>query len=480
MTHLFPICPFLLLVSTAVLYAAEPVRPHKNVLFIVADDLNMALGCYGHPVVKTPNIDALARQGVRFDRAYCQVSVCNPSRASFLTGLRPARTGVHDNEKSFRAQRQDILTLPQHFKQHGYWTGAVGKLFHHGNDDGKSWSWLQPWADETHRETKGAQAWNLNEIKMTRGDGRNVTGGRLPWAVWRSVESGQLIDERSTDLAIRQIKGFTREQPFFLGVGFIRPHDLFFAPKEYFDMYPLDSIKLPLRDETGIPRAAYGIKEWKDVYETLNDHDRKELLRAWYACVSFMDAQVGKVLDAVKQQGLADNTIVVLTSDHGYHNWEKDWWGKCTVWELSARVPLIVAGSMLPRKDAGCDRVVELLDLAPTLVDLAGLPPMPGRDGRSLMPLLANPALSDDEWNGAAFTEFGSNLRSVRTGRWRYCQWGAEEALYDHQTDSQEANNLVGKPGFDSELSELRKLLARVFENPDQVKREGETTPQVP
>ena len=408
----------------------------KNILFIVSDDCNWSLGCWGHPVVKTPNIDRLSRKGVRFKRANCQVSVCNPSRASFLTGLRPERTGVWDNAMNFRDIHPDLLTMPQYFRENGYWTGTVGKIFHHGERDPQSWNWCGDW--------------RVDELRGTKGFSRNVTGGRLPWALYKEVESGELPDDRIAQLAVEKIGELDPDNPFFLAVGFIRPHDVFYAPKRFFDMYPLDSIQV---DEKmagqEIPRGAYGVSSWKDAYNVIEDKDKKELLRAYYACVSYMDEQVGKVLDALKESGLEKDTLVVFMGDHGYHNWEKNWWGKCTVWELSTRTPLIISGDGLPSQNFDCYRVVELLDLCPTLVEWAGLPKMPERDGRSLVPLLHNPDMPDACWRGEAFTQFGPNLRAIRTDRWRYCEWrGSQggEALYDHSNDPDELVNLALNP----------------------------------
>jgi arylsulfatase A-like enzyme len=449
-------------------FAAVAGPARQNVLMIVSDDLNWVLGCYGHPIVKTPNLDALSRQGVRFQRAYCQVSFCNPSRASFLTGLRPSRTGVLDNTKIFRAVHPEILTLPQHFKENGYWTGRVGKLFHEGNEDVQSWLWRPhlPFdrLPEQHplRKASPLNHWaiqNTIDELHTQGEGRNVTGGRLPWAQWRAVESGDLVDERIANAAVKQIRTLSSAQPFFLGVGFIRPHDPFFAPKRFFDLYPPESIRLPASTGSGIPPTAYGIKQWGDVYETLNDRDKKELLRAYYAGVSFMDEQVGRVLAAMRERGLAERTLVVFMGDNGYHQWEKNWWGKVTVWELSARVPVIIASPNLPRQNADCHRVVELLDLAPTLVEMVGLPPMPGRDGRSLVPLLRNPMLPWQQWDGVALTEYGPRLRSVRTERWRYCRFGTDEALYDHAADPGETVNQVASTKYRSVVERLRAML---------------------
>lgn len=419
--------------ATAVVAQEKP-----NVLFIISDDLNEVIGSWGHPLIQTPNIDALSERGVRFRRAYCQVSVCNPSRASFLTGLRHKNTGVRTNDQNFRDVQPDILTLPQYFKENGYWTGTVGKVFHQGERDPQSWTW-------------SSGNWQVNEVASTKGAGRNVTGGILRWAEWRSVESGELKDDRIARIAVEKIEGFTGDQPLFLGVGFINPHDLFFAPKEFFDLYPLDSIELPA-DWTGtdtVPAGAFGARGWFEGFDTMNENDKKELLRAYYACVSHMDARVGEVLDALKASGLEDNTLIVFMGDHGYHNWQKGWRGKTTVFELSAKTPLMIAGAGVSshNRDSYCP--VELIDVAPTLVELAGLAPMPNRDGRSLVPPLENPNLNDRQWNGIAVTEYGPNLRSIRTERWRYCEWGGPvggEALYDHANDPDENHNVIGNP----------------------------------
>jgi len=426
--------------------------PQKNVLFIISDDCNDLLGCWGHPEVKTPHIDALSEKGVRFQRAYSQFSVCNPSRASFLTGLRPGRTRVFNNKVDFREEVPDILTMPQYFKENGCWTGTIGKVFHEGERDSQSWSWC---AD-----------WRVDEQHGTTGSGRNVSGGELPWTQWRAVESGTLSDDRIADLAVEKIHELSDGRPFFLGVGFLRPHDPFFAPKRFFDLYPLESIKLPENmDASGIPPGAYGVEVWRKAYEKMDDADKKELIRAYYACISYMDEQVGKVLSALKESGLEKDTLIVFLGDHGYHNWEKNWWGKCTVWEQSARTPLIIVGDTLPHRDEDCFRISEFIDICPTLVELCGLPAMPDRDGRSLVPLLENPEMDARKWNGMAFTQLGA-LRSVRTERWRYCEerrpngW---RALYDHNVDPEESTNLILQPERGKIVRHLEELMKERF-----------------
>jgi choline-sulfatase len=448
-----------LLLSPVSLFCQQQNNQHlsskKNVLFIMADDLNWVLGCYGHKQIKTPNIDALAAQAIRFNNAYCQVSVSNPSRASLLTGLRPDKTGIYGNATSFRDVHPDVVTMPQYFKENGYWTGVTGKIFHFGNDDEKSWTWIQPWNPDSLGEKSKDHRWRFSEEKSTIGEGRHV--GNERWMKWRAVESGILQDDRTTAFALEQINLLSKGKPFFFGVGFIRPHDLFFAPKRFFDMYPVESMQLPSQDESyPIPESAYGWKPWLKSFKALNERDKKELMRAYYAGVSYMDEQVGKVIAALKQKGLYDNTIIVFMGDNGYHQWEKNWFAKCTVWELSARVPLIISTPENRNKPTVSNRVVELLDLCPTLVELAGLTAMPQRDGRSLVSLMKNPTMNDKKWKGKAFTQF-AETRSIRTDRWRYCEWGrSDEALFDHNNDPDENVNLATNPKYQKLIKQFR------------------------
>jgi iduronate 2-sulfatase len=437
---------------------SEKQASKKNVLLIMADDMNWVLGCYGHKQIKTPNIDALAEHSIRFNKAYCQVSVSNPSRSSLLTGLRPDKTGIYGNNYSVRELHPDVVTMPQYFKENGYWTGVTGKIFHFGNDDEKSWTWIQPWNPDSLGEKSKDHRWRFSEEKTTKGEGGHV--GKERWMNWRAVESGLLQDDRTANFAMEQINSLSKDQAFFFGVGFIRPHDAFYAPKRFFDLYPIESMQLPAQDETyPIPESAYGWKPWLKSFKTMNDLEKKELMRAYFAGVSYMDEQVGKVITALKQKGLYDNTIIVFMGDNGYHQWEKNWFAKCTVWELSARVPLIISTPEGREHPAVCDRVVELLDLCPTLVELAGLNPIPGRDGRSLLPLIKNPALPEKRWKGKAFTQFGET-RSVRTDQFRYCEWGSvDEALFDHISDPDEKINLAKDPKYKDLIQKFRSEL---------------------
>jgi uncharacterized sulfatase len=428
-----------------------PKRP--NVLFIVVDDLCCDLGCYS-VAVKTPNLDRLAARGVRFDRAYCQYPVCNPSRTSFLTGRRPDETGVLDNLTPFRTKMPDVVTLPQLFRTNGYSTTSLGKIIHAGLDaagntvryqDAKSWD-----------DCRGFEATPLGR----KGEGRNVTGGAMKVLNWLAAEGNDedQPDGRIAAAAVQVMEG-SRGRPFFLAVGFHRPHDPFHAPKKYFDLYPPEKIVLhhPPADRT--PDLPLAIPRKSPVYK-LAGRDALEFRRAYLACTSFVDAQVGKLLDALDRLKLWDNTIIVLIGDHGYHQGQHDWWLKFTLFERCARTPLIVWASGVRGMGRPAAGLVEFVDLYPTLTELAGLTPPAGLAGTSFRPLLEDPARPGKR---AAFTqvERGSG-RTVRTDRWRYTEWeagkkGAE--LYDHTNDPQEYHNLAGRPELAAVERELRELL---------------------
>jgi uncharacterized sulfatase len=432
--------------------AETAARP--NVLFIVVDDLCCDLGCYGEDA-KTPNIDRLAARGVRFDRAYCQWPVCNASRTSFLTGLRPDQTGIFENLTPFRTKLPDVVTLPQLFRQQGYFTAGLGKVFHAGIDasgkrvffqDAKSWD-----------DCRNYEATALGK----KGEGRNVTDGAMAVMNWLAAEGGD-EDQPDGQLAAAAVKIIEsrREKPLFLAVGFHKPHDPFHAPKEYFELYPPDQIKLhqPPADRTEDLPAA--VSRQSPVYK-LAGKNSLELHRAYLACTSFMDAQVGKLFDALSRLQLWDNTIVVFIGDHGYHQGQHDWWLKFTLFERCARVPLIVWAPQRKGMGQSARGIVELVDLYPTLVDLAGIEPPAGVAGRSFRPLLDDPAQLGKQ---AAFTqvERAGGGRTVRTDRWRYTEWrgGAQGVeLYDHSADPEEYHNLAGRPETALIERELKYLL---------------------
>jgi iduronate 2-sulfatase len=452
-----------LALAASVLAAAPP-----NILFLVADDLNCALACYGDPVAVTPNLDRLAARGLVFELAYCQQAVCNPSRSSFLTGLRPDTVGVDDLRKSFRETApdgMDLVTLPQHFKNQGWFCQNIGKLFHNMGDtqDRRSWSIDEAFFRGTHADdTVFANAasppgWTKPEYKAP------VTEApELPDTTYR--------DGQIAELAAAVLRQYPNDgQPFFLAVGFWRPHLPFVAPKRYWDLYDPDDIPLPdpAVAPEGVPAIAlhpsreirgYGlVPKGRDFTEQEIRHYR----HGYYASISFLDAQVGKILDALRDGGHADKTLVVFTSDHGFHIGEHALWGKTSNFELDARVPLIIADPCAPAGHGRKTRALaELVDLYPTLAHRAGIAQsLPGNlEGDDLSPVIADP---DKRVKDAAFTQhqqpFYGNPKdwqawgySVRTNRWRYTEWRAIQSdeiiareLYDHENDPSETRNLA-------------------------------------
>jgi iduronate 2-sulfatase len=431
-----------------------------NVLFIAADDLNNDLGCYGNKFVKTPNIDRLASMGVRFDRAYNQFPLCSPSRSSLLTGLRPDVTGIFELQTHFRKNLPDVVTLPQLFKNNNYYSARVGKIFHYGVpgqigtdglDDPLSWN---------HKvNPKGRDKTEESLVK-------NLTPKRALGSALAYLATEGTDDEHTDGMIANEAIKIMEDQKggsFFLGVGFFRPHSPYIAPKKYFDLYPVDQVPLPREiadDLDDIPEAALFTKP---AHWGLSELERREALRAYYATISFMDAQVGKLLDALDRLKLTDNTIIVFWSDHGYNVGQHGQWMKQSLFENSARVPLIIS---VPGGTKGkvSPRTVELLDIYPTLAELSGLSPTQKLQGSSLVPLLKNP---NGKWEKPAYTQvkrgdiFG---RSVRTERFRYTEWdegraGAE--LYDHQNDPDEFTNLVKEVSMTKTVSELALLLRK-------------------
>ena len=454
----------LLLATVTALNAAEPARPKLNVLFIAADDLNADLGCYGHPLVKSPNIDRLAGRGVRFDRAYCQYPLCNPSRASLMTGRRPDVTRVFNNGPHFREALPGVVTLPQMFRQNGYRVARVGKMYHmgvpmeigtDGKDDPPSW----------------------DQVVNPRGRDRDDADSLVNFTPKRSLGSClcyQMADGASEDqtdgkVASEAIKLLeqNRDRQFFLGVGFFRPHSPHVAPKKFFDLYPIEKIqaaKYPTNDLDDIPKAAL----WVDPpHLGITERQQREVIQGYYASVSFMDEQLGNVLDALDRLKLADKTIIVFWSDHGYLLGLHGQWMKWLLFEGAARVPLIMAGPGIPQGKTS-PRMVELLDLYPTLADLCGLKPPAELDGKSLKPLLLKPYA---RWDSPAYCQVvrlqdknrpvGYN---VRTERWSYTEWNQGKAgveLYDHENDPNEFTNLANDPKQAGVVTELRARLQK-------------------
>ncbi|NIJ55077.1 sulfatase [Dyadobacter arcticus] len=440
----------------------KKVKKKYNVLFIAVDDLNNDLGCYGNTYVKTPNIDRLAKRGVKFNRAYTQFPLCSPSRSSLLTGLRPDVTKIYELQTHFRKNLPDVVTLPQLFKNNNYYSARVGKIFHYGvpgqiGTDGLDdpISWDEKVNPKGRDKTEEALIKNLTP---DRGLGSALS--------WRASEG---TDDEQTDgmIANEAIKIMKKKKasPFFLAVGFFRPHTPYVAPKKYFDQYPVATVPLPKEipnDLDDVPEAALFTKpsHWG-----LSVDERKEALRGYYATISFMDAQVGKVLDALDKLKLTDKTIIVLWSDHGYNVGQHGQWMKQSLFENSARVPLIIS---VPggTKGKASDRTVELLDIYPTLAVLCGIYPSQKLQGKNLTGLLKDPA---GLWDKAAYTQVKRGAimgRSVRTERFRYTEWDEGKAgveLYDHQKDPDEFTNLAKDTNFIITVSEMSALLGKVY-----------------
>lgn len=435
-----------------------------NILFIISDDLKVALGAYGHSLVRTPNVDRLARWGLRFDRAYCQFPLCNPSRASFLTGLRPGHTKVFDNSVHFRENVPQCVTLPEFFRKHHYFTARVGKIFHYGVptqigtsglDDPQSWDLVvNPRGRDKDEEAK--------IFSLVPGQ----FGGTLSWMAADGTDEEQTDGIGATE-AIRLLEQHRNER-FFLAVGFYRPHTPYVAPKKYFDLYPVDKISIPSIPQNyfnTIPRLAITLKPEE---AKMDDNLKRQAIQAYFAAVTFMDAQLGRVLDAMERLHLKDSTIIVMTSDHGYHLHEHGLWQKRTLFEESARVPLIIAVPGMKHAGRSTGAIVEMIDIYPTLAELCGFEPPVGLDGQSMVPILENP---DRPGKPYAITEVTRTVKkqlvfgySVRTDRWRYTEWdGGRQGreLYDHTVDPQEMHNLANDPQYADVLTELSRLLPK-------------------
>jgi iduronate 2-sulfatase len=465
MLRLLPrtLCCVLALVALATSGFAA-ATPRLNVLFIAVDDMNNDLGCYGSRIVKSPNLDKLAARGVKFERAYCQFPLCSPSRSSIMTGLRPDQTRVFDLQYHFRKGLPDVVTLPQAFMRSGYYAARVGKIYHYGNpgeigtsglDDAPSWKEVVNPAgtDKTELEPQ------ITNHTPQRGLGSAMS--------YYSDSKGRDEDHTDGKVATEAIKLLEKHQgePFFLAVGFYRPHTPYVAPKKYFDLYPLEKIDVPTMPtdyaKTVPEPALFSTRPWPNFGVT--HQQARETKRAYYASISFVDAQIGRVVDALDRLGLRDKTVIVFWSDHGYSLGTHGLWMKQSCFEDSARVPLIIAG---PNIKAGMPspRLVELIDVYPTLADLAGVSAPSKLPGASLRPLLTKP---DAEWNRPAFTQVergGFPGRSVRTARWRYTEWDEGKQgreLYDHQNDPGEMKNLAADPKQTATMAELKALVTK-------------------
>jgi arylsulfatase A-like enzyme len=474
----------------------------RNVLFIIADDLNTLQGCYGDPRARTPNIDQLAARGVRFDLAYCTYPLCGPSRNSMLTGLYPNSTGVLGNSQIFRQTIPQHASLPQAFRHAGYLSVRLGKLYHYsvpgsigtdGHDDPASWEieFNSAGVDRLEEESRmfsldpGNLGSALSWYASPKGDLQHTDGILASEAEW--------VLERCAR---------TKDRPFFVAVGFFRPHTPFAAPKEpYFGYYA--EAQMPVvqgvkEDQSDIPALALASQKREE--DRLTDDLRRQAVQAYYASISFMDAQVGRVVAALDRLGLADSTTIVFTSDHGYHLGEHGLWKKQSLFEESARVPLLIVAPGVAKSGAVVKTPVSHLDLYPTLTELAGVKAPANLQGQSLVPLLKDPALKGRGWaltqvvRGGGGEGGGGGKRksaaekdaparkkkeavaeagesggrvfgySLRTARWRYTEWGTNgrsgRELYDHGNDAKELTNLAGGPAHAKTMQDLSQQLA--------------------
>lgn len=441
---------------------AAPKRP-MNVLFVVSDDLtSTALGCYGHPLVQSPNVDSLARNGTRFDRAYCQYALCAPSRASFLTGLRPDTTKVLTNGPDFRDFIPNHVTMPQLFKNNGYAAIREGKMFHMGVPGTVG---TAQWQDAASWSHNGSPQGKEHNSKGTGGNFTPHIGAGVAMQFVRTADASEQADFDAANRAIAHLEKH-RNDPFFLGLGFVRPHVPWVAPSEYFDRYPLSKIKLarnPADDLADIPKIVTETMPNTSFNMKMNGDQQMESLRAYYASISFMDDQLGRVLKTLDRLGLRDNTVVVFQSDHGWHLGEHTFWQKRSLMEESAKVPLIISAPGQRSRGKVCRSLVELVDVYPTLAGLCGLTPPANLQGQSVQPLLDNPNKAHKDAARTQLTTPKVDGRAVRTADFRYIRWkfGAEtaEELYDHRKDPGEFTNAASKPEYAKELERHRALV---------------------
>lgn len=474
------------------LIASADAAARRNVLFITADDLRPWLAAYGHPLAQTPHLDRLAASGVRFERAYVQQAWCAPSRTSVLTGLRPDTTRVYDLETHFRANVPDVVTLPQHFRRHGYATAAFGKVYHESMDDAPSWSNPRSDLSLPGGTFGGTFFYGTAENVAAAAQNRARPGYAAPTE--KGPDDPNLYpDERITTAAIEFLR--TREHtPFFLAVGFYKPHLPFTAPTRHWDRYRREDLKVtgPLTPPAGAPASAFLARAEHHNYTGLAGYVDKpvppdtaaELIHGYLACISFIDEQVGRLLDALDELKLADNTIVVFWGDHGFKLGEYGQWSKNSNLEIDTRVPLLVAGPGVQR-GVRTEALTETLDLYPTLAELTALPAPRGVEGRSFAALLRG---ERTDHKRAAFSQIIRNAertyttyaramemgQAVRTDRYRFVRWWrrSEPArpfafeLYDHTRDPGETVNVADQPRYTAAIEELNALLDRTMPTP--------------
>ncbi len=436
---------------------------HPNVLFIAIDDLNTWLGCLGgYSNTKTPNIDKLASQGVLFSNAHCQAPLCGPSRASLMTGLRPSTTGIYgmipdDSIRSENPATEDIIFLPEYFRNQGYYTMGIGKLFH-------------THAPKDVFQESGGRVRGFGPVPEQRfvwdgigtSDQRHYGRTSTDWGAYPEADS-LMPDHQSADWVVERLSR-KYNKPFFLAVGFLRPHVPWYVPQKWFDMHPLEQIEVPPYqpdDLNDVPPAALKINDLPMMPTTewaIESGEWKNIIQAYLACISFVDHQVGRVLEALEQSQYANNTLIVLWSDHGYRLGEKGTFAKHALWEPATKAPLLFVAPQLPRGKV-IDAPVEMLSVYPTLLELCGFPAYDRNEGKSLVPIMLDEESSE---NFYALTTFGMNNHTIRSNPFRYIRYedGGEE-LYDHQNDPHEWNNMAANSEYQDEIEKLKQYLPK-------------------
>jgi len=436
--------------------AAEAKVNKPNVLFIVVDDLRNWQGCYGDAQAKTPNIDRLAARGVRFDRAYCGAPLCNPTRTSLITGIRPSVSGVYENNVRWFSALPGVMTIPLLFKQNGYYVSGAGKITHAGSLRATDWNDFGPVQDNK----EGGEDVGNDPNGRKPGLADNQRYGNFAWHVVPNGNEAALIDYRTTSYIINRLAK-PQDKPFFLALGIHRPHTPWNVPQKNLDLYPLDKIQQPKinahdLDDVG-PIAKIMARPSLDAEIRALPQGPEHVIQAYLASVSFCDAQIGRVLDSLDKSPYRDNTIIVFWGDHGWNHGEKQHWTKAVLWEEATRAPMLWVAPGVTKPGTVCERTVDFLSVFPTLCDLAGLPVPEQCKNPSFRSLLAEPKSA---WDRPALTTMGLGNHAVRDERWRYIRYvdGAEE-LYDHSVDPLEWTNVAAKPENAATKARLAKWL---------------------
>lgn len=476
-----------LLANVFILFSCEKHTQRPNVLFIAVDDLRPELGCYGNEQIKSPNIDKLASDGLVFNRTYCQQAICMASRASIMSGLRPDTLQIYNCE-SLEKDAPGILTLDQHFENNGYKIWASGKIYHHGIDYDVQFgdAYIKAKTDEQGRGYLSDESMKIVEEynNWYLGNRNEAGGGRGPAFESPDVPDNAYHDGKMTDMAIKQLANYkSGDEPFFMAVGYKKPHLPFNAPKKYWDLYDVNEIEMAdnmfmpenvsryfnynfgeLRNYAGIPKGG----------QVFSDTLSRNLKHGYYACVSYIDAQIGRLLDGLNENGLDENTIVILWGDHGWKLGEHGMWCKHTQFELDNHVPMLIKTPGQKIKGAKTEALVEFVDIYPSLCELAGIEIPDHVQGKSFVPVVNNP---DIKWKEGALSYWPLGRTNpemlimgytIQTHRYRYTEWIKESTgelmardLFDHQTDSDENFNISNNPENKKLMDDLSKLLAR-------------------